>query len=108
MGKKLWLLALCVLVGACDQYSEAKEAVAYGLIDPTSPLFREVKKCYFNPDVIEGEVNAKNRMGAYVGFEPFLYYEGRVAIGYEDPNWRYLFELCTKNMPENSEIDATT
>ena len=69
--------------------------------------FRDVEPCYFNHDVIEGEVNAKNRYGAYTGFEHFLYTNGDTAIGYDDPNWRRLFELCTKNKPKDPKALTT-
>lgn len=49
---------------------EGKEAAANSLIDPSSVQFRDVT---VNGDNVCGELNGKNRMGAYVGFTRFYY-----------------------------------
>lgn len=60
-----------------SQINSIKDSVTYSLIDPTSPLFRNIRGKYAKrADGTEsvifcGEVNAKNRMGGYTGFSPF-------------------------------------
>jgi hypothetical protein len=53
--------------------AQAKSLVTYDLIDPTSPLFRNIRTYQIaNGDyAVCGEVNGKNRFGGYVGFTPF-------------------------------------
>lgn len=90
-------LGLLLSIGGCDRFSgkaEVEEAVAQQLIDPTSPLFRGTARCHKDRDVWEGEVNGKNRFGAYVGFEPFIYADGEIAVGYDDYSFQRLFERC--------------
>jgi hypothetical protein len=49
--------------------------VPYDFFDPSSAKFRNLRKAATQyPDrTICGQVNAKNRLGAYVGFKPFFY-----------------------------------
>lgn len=69
-------IALGALLGGCDlvpgtgAYHEkrAKAAAAQLLIDPTSAQFRNVAA---GDRAVCGEINGKNRMGAYVGFTRF-------------------------------------
>lgn len=49
------------------------------LIDPFSAQFRKVFQQKDNPNVICGQVNSKNRMGAYVGWSLF-YVEGKQVL----------------------------
>lgn len=49
---------------------EAKEALKQELFDPSSAEFRNVRVTSLL-DAVCGEVNAKNRMGGYVGFRHF-------------------------------------
>ena len=66
---------LFVLLGGCSaadafRYeSKAKDAVAKALLDPTSAEFRNIA---VRNEHVCGEVNAKNSMGAYVGFRRFV------------------------------------
>lgn len=39
-----------------------------------------------------GQVNAKNRMGAYVGFQPFVIFAGQVTVGDGRPGTRAAFQ----------------
>ncbi|WP_415289115.1 hypothetical protein RSD66_04185 [Brevundimonas sp. S1H14] len=65
-------------LSACDaRVREAKELVADQLLDPESAEFRNVKA--EGPRVC-GQVNAKNRMGGYVGYEDFLVGERGVIL----------------------------
>lgn len=75
----LSLAALCLATG-CDKIpgtqaykrrtsmEGAEAAVAYNLVDPSSAQFRNVS---ITNDFACGEVNGKNRMGAYAGFLRF-------------------------------------
>jgi hypothetical protein len=68
--------ATALLLGGCDfipgtdsyQESKARDAVTRNLVDPSSAQFRNVG---VHGDLVCGEVNGKNRMGAYVGFQRF-------------------------------------
>jgi hypothetical protein len=68
----IFLIALSsgLLAGCSNQ--EAQEAVKKLLNDPESARFSEVKAGKQQGDVC-GMVNAKNRMGGYVGDTPFFY-----------------------------------
>ena len=46
------------------------EAVSDQLLDPGAAQFRHIRISK-RPDMICGEINAKNGYGAYVGFQPF-------------------------------------
>jgi hypothetical protein len=64
------LLWGCEFIPGTASYQEAKarNAVARILIDPSSAQFRSVQ---VRNNAVCGEVNGKNRMGAYVGFVRF-------------------------------------
>jgi hypothetical protein len=78
MSLKFWIImgSIAILLGACDfipgtnsyQESKARDAVARELVDPSSAQFRNTE---VRGDMVCGEVNGKNRMGAYVGFQRF-------------------------------------
>jgi hypothetical protein len=53
---------------AINGESQMKEAVGRELYDPSSAQFRNIQKSTMG---YCGEVNAKNRMGGYVGFKRF-------------------------------------
>lgn len=65
------LCAGCDYIPATDAYKQARaeRLAAGGLIDPSSAQFRNVA---VHGDTVCGEVNGKNRMGAYVGYTRFL------------------------------------
>lgn len=64
-------LVVATLAG-CGSHGEAKDAVKRLLNDPDSAQFSELKNGKNKGDVC-GMVNAKNRMGGYVGATPFFY-----------------------------------
>lgn len=81
-AKAIWVIGLLVVVGLGYVFyvesfgapefvrvSRAKDAVAAQLFDGGSAQFRNVHAV--NIISICGEVNAKNRFGAYVGFTKF-------------------------------------
>lgn len=81
--KKAVLAAVLGLASAgCGQTNEAKEAVSRKMRDPSSVQFRELRtvKQADGTRAVCGEYNAKNAFGAYVGFEGFVFHEGRVYL----------------------------
>ena len=91
--QKLGALLFCLILTACSSkdVSDAKKAIESELLDPGSVKYRNIiikKKQSFasmmdaartgsegkpNYATVCGEVNAKNRMGGYTGFKPFIY-----------------------------------
>lgn len=70
---RLNIAALCVFaLAGCGDEGEAKTAVKSLLNDPDSAQFSELKRGKSKGDIC-GVVNAKNRMGGYVGNTPFMY-----------------------------------
>lgn len=78
------LVALAALVlSACDRIpgtdeSVARSALAAGLFDPDSARIRVV---YRTPKAVCGSVDAKNRMGAYVGDAAFIVDRATGSVG---------------------------
>lgn len=64
-------LTACQYIPGTDEHKmkEAEIIAAKDLIDPSSAQFRDLE---VNNDTVCGEINAKNRMGAYVGFKRFF------------------------------------
>lgn len=61
---------------------EAKKVIESGLYDPDSAQFRNMG---IGEHFVCGEVNAKNRFGAFVGFKAFAVYpSGRVILDGDD------------------------
>ncbi len=78
-------LALTLMLAGCDldeilspAIHNAKEGVREDMRDPSSTIFRNVKVCPRDKNIVTGEYNSKNGFGAYAGFERF-YAEGRIA-----------------------------
>ena len=73
----LLLLTGCQFIPGTKAHDihRAEEAVRYGLDDPASGNFRNERVVGpAGQGIVCGEVNAKNRLGAYVGFRPFAYW----------------------------------
>lgn len=66
-------ISLAVL-SACGSgsVSDAKKAVEERLIDPDSVKYKNVTS--YSEGIVCGDVNAKNKMGGYVGYQAFIYY----------------------------------
>jgi len=68
-----------LIVAACSNRSnpdidEAKKAVEEVLLDPGSVTYRTIiTKKNDGYVTVCGEVNAKNSLGGYVGYKPFIY-----------------------------------
>jgi len=54
-----------------DEQSSISEGMRNKLYDASSAQFRRLVRSKTMPRIICGEVNAKNKFGAYVGFVPF-------------------------------------
>lgn len=65
------MTAISMILAGCG-YGDAKTAVKSLLNDPESAQFSEVVEGSYSGDVC-GKVNARNRMGGYVGATPFFY-----------------------------------
>jgi hypothetical protein len=80
------LMCLCLIVafssllGACSGGEESRviKEVKAMLNDPNSAEFRNIK--VFENGNYCGEVNAKNKMGGYVGFQAFFMVESKLEI----------------------------
>jgi hypothetical protein len=76
------ILAVALLLGGCQfipgsdeaEISDARQRVTHDLLDADSAKFRD-ERVVKRPsgDLVCGEVNSKNRMGAYVGFAPYAF-----------------------------------
>lgn len=75
MKKYLALISLVGALSACSKdiqsIEAAKNSIELKLSDPSSVQYREVAA--YSEGVVCGEVNAKNKMGGYVGFQAFVY-----------------------------------
>lgn len=107
MKKLFFSMALASLLGGCvstiveqkpvqltsAQVASIKEAATYNLIDPTSPLYRNIRGKYAKREdgtesiIFCGEVNAKNRMGGYTGYSPFY---GHIPKGQTTPKVEFM------------------
>ena len=85
------ILLLMMTLTACgaeeDLITSAKAAVTKKLNDPSSAQFADIRLVKINgQEFVCGRINARNRMGGYDGFKPFLFTpskSGYQAIIYE-------------------------
>lgn len=101
--------ATLALMGCDGGTMKVERAVKETLIDPSSAQFRDVERCVGDRTVWRGEVNAKNRMGAYVGFTPFFYNGVSVATAADDTgDFIEQMERCYADLktPEEKAKDA--
>jgi hypothetical protein len=89
MRKTLWVVSIFLLLisGCTSDESKHKEIVKTRLNDPDSALFRDVKQSRRDKEVWCGELNAKNRMGGYVGYTRYVVQ----TIGFEMTKPREVF-----------------
>lgn len=73
-----------ILLSGCDRYGDAKKAVKAALIDPESAQFDDVTAGK-EAGIVCGLVNAKNRMGGYIGRMPFYTRNGVVYMTASGP-----------------------
>lgn len=86
-------VTLALALGGCDQFKDAKDAVRHTMPDPDSAQFRDVEQCGGDSKIVHGEVNGKNRYGAYDGFKHFFYAEYQVAFA-SDREFSALLDRC--------------
>lgn len=84
------LLAVVFAVSGCGEspkIQEAKIIVSDSLTDPESAQFRKLEVIDKGNDkfVVCGEVNARNRMGGYVGYRTFIVVD-KSAFILDEPN----------------------
>jgi len=89
-----------MLAGCSDKLlQEAQDAVAAKSLDPASVQFKDVARCS-QPNMVSGEMNAKNLYGAYTGFKMFYYdsssHEVAINTG-EDDSLPRLMRHCFGN-----------
>lgn len=81
-------LVLGVVLTGCgkSRIEQAHELVKEGLTDPTSAMFKDdAERPQKDGSVaVCGRVNAKNRMGGYVGYRMYIVAEGRADVFGED------------------------
>ena len=82
MGNLKWKIAglvVAALLAACESenIATAKRQVQRQLKDPGSAQFQDLVE--YKDGTVCGQVNAKNAMGGYVGFEQFVVPKGRDA-----------------------------
>lgn len=110
--KKIWLgLAwLAVLVGAVFGYRaflihEMRKPILAQMVDPDSAQFRDER--YFGDwtgrnGILCGQVNAKNKMGGYVGFRWFTSTSEQGKV--EDEAMRAVFDAAGRKRCEYGEM----
>lgn len=83
----------------------AEDAVRKSMIDGESARFREVTRCTAAPEIYTGEVNGKNRMGAYVGFAPF-FVEGNAVYFAGDDQFLPVMKRCYGDVLSDDATEA--
>lgn len=82
MRKIIIALAAAMLAGCGGDIGNARDAVKAKLNDPGSAEFRgDTVYEVDGSTIVCGEVNARNRMGGYAGFEPYIVRAGIATIG---------------------------
>lgn len=86
-------LTLVVLLGGCDRYAEAKDAVSRTMLEPQAARFQNVDVCDADTSIIRGTVSGKNAYGVYTDFQPFYYAQDRVVFA-GDAEFSDLLRRC--------------
>lgn len=102
MEKLAAVVCLTLVVAGCT--SAVEEDVREQLIDPNSAEFKDVRTCDGDDTISVGQVNGKNRMGAYTGFEPFFHQYGIVYFA-SDPRFSEKMDQCYSDLGD-IEADA--
>ncbi|RYE72165.1 MAG: hypothetical protein EOO81_04105 [Oxalobacteraceae bacterium] len=89
--KTATLGGILMIAGGCSEEMKAKEAVRLLLSDPASAEFIDVAT---NEKATCGSVNARNRLGGYVGYQPFIYADEEARIGYDVTFIKRFNQLC--------------
>lgn len=97
-------ISLLVALAACSPAAvkDAQKAVLNGLRDPASAQFKDVKVCASDGSIVVGEINAKNGLGGYAGFETFFFEAGRVVFA-SDRYFTQLSRRCYGRAPATED-----
>lgn len=95
------VISTVVLAGCSYEAMQAKQALEATLTDPSSVQYQNVVT--YNGGVVCGQYNAKNAMGGYVGFKPFITLNGRLTQGDARANDTF---LCRNSDHKRVEIGA--
>lgn len=81
MGAAIGLACLVIGIAGCGdaELQRVEGAVRATLTDPGSAQFRSIKRCASDRSIWMGEVNSKNQLGGYPGFQPFYVSERGVS-----------------------------
>lgn len=110
MNLKIWVgvLSPFILIGAVVSYHSWKErtevdrlqqVVAEMMRDPEATRFRRV---YVWNGALCGELNAKNGMGGYVGYQNFVYTNGKLTL---EPSSAYSSDLEKLSQQMEAKLD---
>lgn len=71
--RQVFVFTAVGLVAACSPspQKQAEEIIRHDMLDPEATQFRDVETLA-GSRCVKGELNAKNSMGAYTGFRPFI------------------------------------
>lgn len=114
MGSRFLVLVAALALAGCsdipgtsaNKVKVAKKAASDLLIDPSSAQFRSVQAV---TNGVCGEINGKNRMGAYVGFTRFVFDSTDVVIldpQFEEGDLARADDLCS-SMRSNEYSSAS-
>jgi len=86
------LFPILLLVSGCDvpgtsQYA-AHNSIRALLKDPDSAMFQDDR--VITGGTVCGEVNAKNSLGGYIGFRPYIFSDGQSMIDQGEPDFSAL------------------
>ena len=100
MKRFVLIFALCL--AGCS--AAAKDAVRGVLLDPDAAQFKNMETCPAAGGMATGEVNAKNRSGAFAGSMPF-FVNGPEVTFVDDPSFTRLLDECYGNVAPKADLD---
>ena len=75
--------------------------------DPDATQFQDVRSCTADPQLYQGEYNAKNSFGAYTGFKPFYWSAATGPVFLEDSHqFSGLTDQCFGQIDESPNDNA--
>jgi hypothetical protein len=93
-------LSTGLLLAGCDgdgiamgEGADVKDRIRQSFVDPSSVRFGDFGRCPSEKGMWRGDVDAKNRMGAYTGSQPFFYKDG-VLTNVEDRRFTKVMNAC--------------
>ncbi|MBF9150048.1 type VI secretion system-associated protein TagO [Novosphingobium jiangmenense] len=103
MQRHIRLVSVFTALALTGCNSAVEKAVRDQLIDGESAVFKEVSTCPNDTSISHGQVNAKNRMGAFVGFEPF-FYDGSIVSFASSATFTAAMNRCYGNVAEEAAV----